>query len=203
MKRAVAVFSITTVLFGLASIVRAADSRKAADDTLTLNFDVATDASSARANRPDWSITGPLRGDTFISNGLVYAGGTIPDGDTTATFPLTDDGRLGTLFSRGQYIADAAEIASAAPHSIASTQIFTLDEGNGLITEGLEGTGTEVRAVVGGWGKYSGASGQMTQEIVGFNSTGGYNLRFTFNLKVPAAQEPSEVMRKKAPSRRR
>ncbi len=198
------VFSMAAALFILAPIVGAGDQKpKAADDTSVLQLDVAMDASSARASRSDWSITGPLRGDAIVSNGLVYAGGSMPDGDTTATFPLSDDGRLGTIVSRGQFIADGAEIASGAPHSVASTQIFMFDEGDGVITEGLEGSGTEVRAVVGGWGKYSGATGQVSQEVVGFNGTGGVNLRFTFNLKVTSPQSSSELMRKKASYRRR
>src|SRR5215467_4248575 len=105
MKRTV-VFSIAAALCGLASVAGAGDQKQkaAADDTATITLDVAMDASSARAGRQDWSVTGPVRGDTIVSNGLVYAGGTIPDGDTTGTFQLTDDGRLGTLVSRGQYI---------------------------------------------------------------------------------------------------
>lgn len=204
MKRAVVILSITATLSGLAALVRAADQKpKAADDAITITFDAAMDASTTRADRQDWTIIGAMRGDTFVSNGLLYAGGTIPDGDTTATFTPTDDGRLGTLVSRGQFIADWADIASGAPHSVASTQVFMLDEGSGVVTEGLEGTGTEVRAVVGGFGKYSGATGQVTQEVVGSNGTGGYNLRFTFTLKVVNAQPASEAMSKKARLRRR
>ena len=204
MKRTFAVFSIAAALYGLAPIARAADQKlkSAADDTLTIKLDVAMDTSSTRAGRPDWSVTGPLRGDTFVSNGLIYASGSIPDGDTSATFPLTDEGRLGAVVVRGQYIADGAEIASGAPHSFASTQIFMLDEGNGVITEGLEGTGPEMRAVVGGYGKYSGATGQVIQEIAGSNDTGGYNLRFTFTLKVASPQDPPELMSKKTLKRR-
>src|SRR5436853_428016 len=101
------------------------------------------------SDRPDWSLRGPLRGDTYVANGLVYPAGSIPDGDTTTTFSVTDEGRLGIIVMRGQYIADGAEIASGAPHSVARTPIFMLDEGSGVITEGLEGTGTEVRAVIG------------------------------------------------------
>src|SRR2546429_659825 len=150
MKKAVVVLSITAALFGLAPFMRASDHKKAAaDDTLSVTFDVAMDASSARASRPDWSITGPLRGDTFVSGGLLYPAGSIPDGDTTANFAPSDDSRLGTLVVRGQYIADGADIASGARHSSASTHIFMLDEGSGVVTEGLDSTGTEGRAVEG------------------------------------------------------
>lgn len=204
MKRIVVVLSVAAALFSLTPVVSATDPKPAASEsTLTIALDVAMDASTARAERSDWSVSGQVRGDTVISNGLVYAGGSVPDGDATATFAMSDDGRLGTLFVRGQYVADAAEIASGAPHSLASTHIFMLDEGSGIITEGLEGTGTEVRAVVGGFGKYSGATGQVTEEVLGWNASGGYNLRFTFNLNVANAQAPSELMSRKARLRRR
>ena len=134
MKRSILVVSIAAALFGLSPIVGAGDQkRKAADDTSTVQLDVAMDASSARASRADWSITGPVRGDAVVSNGLVYLGGSIPDGDTSSTFPPTGDSPIGTIVSRGQFIADGAEIASGAPHSVASTQIFLFDEGDGLI----------------------------------------------------------------------
>jgi hypothetical protein len=204
MKKAIVVLSIAAASFGLAPDLRAADHKKAAaDDAVTITLDVAMDASSARASRPDWSITGPLRGDTFVSGGLVYAGGLIPDGDTTATFAPSDDSRLGALVVRGQYIADGAEIAAGARHSVASTHIFMLDEGSGVVTEGLEGTGSEVRAVVGGYGRYSGATGQVIQEIVGSNGSAGSNLRFTFTLKVASGQDASELMQRRAAPRRR
>jgi hypothetical protein len=196
---------LAAALCGFASLAGVAGEKPnvTVDEAQTITLDVAMDASSARSSRPDWSATGPLRGDTVVSNGRVYAGGTIPDGDTTATFPLTDDGRIGTLVSRGQYIADGSEIASGTPDSMASTQIFMLDEGNGLITEGLEGSGSDVRAVVGGYGKYSGATGQVTQQVLGVNDTAGPNLRFTFSFKVANAQPSSELMRRKALFRRR
>jgi len=204
MKKAIVVLSIAAASFGLAPVMRAADHKKAAaDDTVTITLDVAMDASSARATRPDWSVSGAMRGDTFISGGLVYPGGSIPEGDTTATFTPSDDNRLGTLVVRGQYIADGAEIASGARHSVASTHIFMLDEGSGVVTEGLEGAGPEVRAVVGGYGRYSGATGQVTQESVGFNGSAGSNLRFTFTLKVASGQDPSDLMQRKPAPRRR
>jgi hypothetical protein len=179
-------------------------TKSADDDAVTITLDLAVDASQTRASRPDWSIAGAVRGDSIVANGMVYAGGSIPDGDTTATFLITDEGRMGALVSRAQFIADGSEIASGvALHSVASTQIFMLDDGSGVITEGLEGSGPEVRAVVGGYGRFSGATGQVTQEVLGFNGTGGFNLRFNFILKVMNAQVSSDLMRKKALLHRR
>src|SRR5438067_10090159 len=97
MKRTV-VLSIAAALFSLTPVVSAADKKTATSEaTLTIALDVAMDASTARADRRDWSITGPVRGDTVILNGLLYASGSVPEGDATASFAMTDDGRLGTL----------------------------------------------------------------------------------------------------------
>jgi hypothetical protein len=206
MKRAVVVLSMATTWCLLAPAVSLADQKqKSADDgSITIMLDVGVDASQTRASRPDWSLAGTVRGDTIVATGMVFNGGSVPDGDTTATFLITDDSRVGSLVSRGQFIADGTEIASGvAQHSIASTHIFMLDDGSGVITEGLEGSGPEVRAVVGGYGRYSGATGQVTQEVLGFNGTGGTNLRFTFTLKVTSPQAPAELMRKKTLGLRR
>src|SRR5262249_46879033 len=170
----------------------------------TITLDVAVDASQTRASRPDWSIAGAVRGDTIVANGMVYAGGAVPGGGTTAAFLITDGGPMGAPRFRAQLIGDGSGIVrGVALHSVASTQIFMFDDGSGVITEGLEGSGPEVRAVVGGYGRFSGATGQVTQEVLGFNGTGGFNLRFNFILKVMNAQVSSDLMRKKALLHRR
>jgi hypothetical protein len=192
MKKAVCFFSIASALSFLTPAMRAADSKPKAsgDEVITFTVDVAMDASGTRASRADWSLAGTVRGDSIVSSGIVYNGGSIPEGDTTATFAVTDEGRLGTIVSRAQFIADASELASgAALHSVASTHIFRLDEGSGVVTEGLEGTGPEVRAVLGGYGWYAGAA--------------GLNLRYTFTLKLANMQESSEFTRRKALNHRR
>jgi hypothetical protein len=55
-----------------------------------------------------------------------------------------------------------------------------------LATEGLEGSGTVRRIVTGGAGNFAGWTGEQRQTFLGFNSTGGVNLRVTFTLWPPA-----------------
>ena len=52
-----------------------------------------------------------------------------------------------------------------------------------LATEGVEGAGTVTRIVTGGAGNYVGFVGEQRQTFLGFNSTGGVNLRVTFVLQ--------------------
>jgi hypothetical protein len=40
-----------------------------------------------------------------------------------------------------------------------------------------------VHAIVGGTGRFKGATGEVTEHVIGNNSTGAFNLRFTFRIK--------------------
>ena len=51
-------------------------------------------------------------------------------------------------------------------------------------------------------GRAPGFDAVVIQEIAGSNDSGGYNLRFTFSLKVASPQDPSELMSKKTLKRR-
>jgi hypothetical protein len=48
---------------------------------------------------------------------------------------------------------------------------------------GLEGAGTVARVVSGGTGNYAGWIGEQRQTFIGFNPTGGANMRVTFVLR--------------------
>ena len=54
-----------------------------------------------------------------------------------------------------------------------------------IVTDGLEGgLGFEIqRAVSGGTGKFKNYIGIQKQELLGFNKSGGVNLRVTFVLR--------------------
>jgi hypothetical protein len=57
-------------------------------------------------------------------------------------------------------------------------------QGKEIITsEGLEGAGTLTRVVTGGAGNFAGYIGELQQTVLGFNPTGGVNLRVTFTLR--------------------
>jgi hypothetical protein len=52
-----------------------------------------------------------------------------------------------------------------------------------IATTGTEGAGVTVRPVIGATGPYAGYVGEQSQEFLGFNKTGGVNLRVTIRLR--------------------
>lgn len=154
-----------------------ADSDK---DSFTI--DVACDARTYRQNNVDPSVSGSNRGDTFIVQGKIYPGGTIPKGNDV--FSPDNPGRIGTWICRGTWMVSSAELASGASPAFDTTQIYLLpDESKQLFSEGLEGPVPTLRAVTGGTGSALGAQGQVRQELLGTNATGLFNLRFSFRLR--------------------
>jgi hypothetical protein len=146
--------------------------------TTTVVLDVATDAGTLAYSRPDALTTGIHRGDSYVVSGFVYGGFSIQNGDTTDSFAPDPAGSIGTIVMTGIFGDDM----SSDPPVISSTHVFSLVNADGLITQGLEGASPQIRALLGGTGQYSGAVGQVTEEVLGTNGTGGYNLRFTFQL---------------------
>src|ERR687895_545130 len=70
----------------------------------------------------------------------------------------------------------------AAPLWVDTAQLFVLGRQGKeqLATEGVEGGGTVTRIVTGGTGNFAGWVGEQRQTFLGFNPTGGVNLRVTF-----------------------
>ncbi len=130
----------------------------------------------------------PVRGTTFLIDGLILPGETLPHGPGVVVDDYRDQG-IGTWLCRGHFIHSMLAILTegAFPH-VASTQQFFFGE-NGivmddeLITEGNEGGTTTHRAVTGGTGAFRGMSGEVIQEPLGANDTGFGNYRFTFKVK--------------------
>ena len=68
-----------------------------------------------------------------------------------------------------------------------TAQIYLLpSDEKSISTDGIEGNGKAVRAVTGGTGLYGGYVGEQKQELLGFNASGGVNLRVTFILRKAA-----------------
>jgi hypothetical protein len=55
-----------------------------------------------------------------------------------------------------------------------------------LVSVGEEGGVTTHRVVSGGTGAYRGMIGEVKQEVLGVNSSGLYNFRFTFTVRSAA-----------------
>ena len=124
-------------------------------------------------------------GDILVSEGRVFPARTI-DGDG-ATFTPYRSGHIGIWICRGTHLVAATE-SPAASLWVSSAQLFALGRQGKeqLTTEGVEGGGTITRIVTGGAGNYAGWVGEQRQTFLGFNSTGGVNLRVTFILRPPA-----------------
>jgi hypothetical protein len=66
-----------------------------------------------------------------------------------------------------------------------TTWFHFLDDGSGLVVDGPHPESGPM-AVVGGMGRFSGASGELSDEIIGTNNTGCPNLRLSITLKKQA-----------------
>jgi hypothetical protein len=178
---------LVLTLVAFASIIPSqlgASSATQADTISVVVLDVAFNATTFVLNQVTPGAPAIARGDTFVLNGTVFPGGTIPSG---SGFDPNSSGSIGNFVCRGTSLFNAAEIAAGAAPFVATTQDFLLDSGSALATEGLEaGLSPITRAVTGGWGHYSGAGGEVTQELLGFNVTGFENYRCTFKLKKQA-----------------
>jgi hypothetical protein len=132
--------------------------------------------------------TRPERGSFFITEGRVFPAGTI-QGDG-ADFDPNRSGHVGVWICRGTHLVSASEIP-AAPLWVSSAQLFVLGRQGKeqLSTEGIEGAGTSTRIVTGGAGNFTGFVGEQRQTFLGFNPTGGVNLRVTFTLKKVAGAD--------------
>src|SRR4051794_16231258 len=133
----------------------------------TLVYDVACDARTFRLNKSG-TLMDARRGDGFIVEGKIYPEGTIPPGgtiDSPGTFdPDTAPGSLGTWICRGTFNFDISEILAGANPHLYSTQLHLFDNGRGLVHEGPEGGAPQLRALTGGIGHFSGASGEVLEE---------------------------------------
>jgi len=171
-------FALAGLLIAIAGSYRVwADNDK---DTFTI--DVACDARTYRQNNVDPSASGSNRGDTFVVQGKIYPGGTIPKGN--GVFSPDNPGSIGAWICRGAWMVSSSELASGASPAFDTTQVYLLpDESKQLFSEGLEGPLPTLRVVTGGTGSAFGLRGQVKQELLGTNSTGLFNLRFTFQLR--------------------
>jgi hypothetical protein len=150
-------------------------------------IDVACDADTMRM--VGVGADGPLRGTTFIVNGNIYPGNTIPLGDG---FDIDTPGDIGSWSCRGTFNFDRSEFAEGKEPHIASIQQYHFGAPGDLLapdslrSEGMEGVSIapfSSRVVYGGTGQYRGVIGEVKQETLGRNSTGLFNFRFTFKVR--------------------
>lgn len=158
--------------------VASADGPK---ETIVFTVDVAEDFTLFNPTFVKPTDTQPERGSFFVTEGNIFPGGTI-QGDG-ATFDPNSAGALGRWFCRGTHLVSATEFPFSA-RAVHTAQLYLLpDESTSIATEGVEGNVPVLRPVSGGTGALKGYIGEQKQELLGFNATGGVNLRVTFTLK--------------------
>lgn len=177
--------TLRAATLGLALVAAAAVVPAVAEeqpkDTLVFTVDIAEDFALFNPTLVRPTDTQPERGSFFVTEGNIYPAGTI-QGDG-ATFDPNSPGALGRWFCRGTHLVSGAEFPFSA-RAVHTAQLYLLpDESKSIATEGVEGNVPVLRAIAGGTGPFKGYIGEQRQELLGFNATGGVNLRVTFTLK--------------------
>ena len=186
--RAAAVIGVAMTLAAPAHAQEAGAARaRKTPEPVVFTIDVAEDLAGKFVPtlvKPEH--TQPERGSFFVTEGRVFPEGTI-QGDG-ASFDPNRSGHIGIWICRGTHLVAANEIP-AAQLWVSTAQLYVLGRQGKeqLSTEGVEGSGTVTRIVTGGAGNFAGWVGEQRQTFLGFNATGGVNLRVTFILRPPAS----------------
>lgn len=150
-------------------------------ERLVFTVDVAEDMNKYAEHRTAVGEE-PLPGSSFVTEGRIFPAGTIPEqgGDQ---FDPNQQGAQGTWFCKGSFLVKGSEFANSVLGVVTDQIYFLPNDKKMLATTGVEGNGTILRVVTGGAGAFFGYIGEQRQEFLGFNKTGGVNLRVTFSLK--------------------
>lgn len=171
---------IVATLAAPAPVIAQGSQPKKDPEPIVFTVDVAEDPAGKFVStlvRPEH--TQPERGSFFVTGGRVFPAGTI-QGDG-AGFDPNSSGHVGIWICRGTHLVSASDIPDA-PLWVSTAHLFVLGRQGveQIASEGVEGSGTVTRIVTGGAGNFAGFVGEQRQEFLGFNPTGGVNLRVTF-----------------------
>lgn len=156
-----------------------------AASSASVAFDVACDGRTFVINRKNQNQLKINRGDSYVLNGAIYQGGTIPAGGTKtepSTFGPDHSGSIGSWYCNGSFLVDGDQFNTEKLQRV-STQYFLLQGKDRLITQGFEGSPDINRVIVGGVNNFTGSRGICVMQRLGINATGSYNLRFTFQME--------------------
>lgn len=186
---------IAAAVLGFASTVGAKESGN------RITVDVAEDASKfffeGDATIDEGELAGfPAYGDGFITQGFIYAEGTLSADDPGIECEYDDDGLptsctplyepIGTWTCWGHHVGDGA-LTEEGEQVVVTTQLFEFEldgETHTIVTNGFESAGanvTDERAITGGTGRYSKARGTQTQLAYGLHPD-FFNVRFSETL---------------------
>jgi hypothetical protein len=187
-RRQIAALAVVAATLASSSGLRASDDRHhdRTPQTIVFTIDVAEDFSQFVPTKVRPEDTQPERGAFFVTEGRIFPAGTIPKGGTPEapnTFDPNGAGSIGTWFCRGTHLVSGA-LFPATARAVHTSQLYLMpNERKSISTEGVEGAGATVRPVTGGTGPFAGYTGEQRQELLGFNASGGVNLRVTFVLR--------------------
>jgi hypothetical protein len=184
-KRSTALFfALFTLITNASGAAHERDGRSdnGEDRRRPIVWDVAIDCRT-------WRFNGGIptaefgRGDSFLADGTIFPAGTLQAG--AQINDPNDPGSIGKWTQRGVMAATLAAIVSGTRPAFFATWFHLLTDGSGLVVDGPHPESGPM-AVVGGMGRFSGATGELSDEIIGSNSTGCPNLRLTVTLKKQA-----------------
>jgi hypothetical protein len=151
------------------------------NDRIVFTVDVAEDFAKFVPTPVDPADTIPQRGSFFVTEGRIFRAGTI-QGDG-AKFDPNSSGSLGRWFCRGTHLVSGDQFVSTK-FAVDTAQLYMFpDDERSIVTDGVEGGGKVERVVSGGTGVFKDYVGIQKQEFLGFNASGGVNLRVTFVLR--------------------
>jgi hypothetical protein len=154
----------------------------AAPERIEFTIDVAEDMDLFVEPRVPTG-TEPVRGSFFVTEGKIFPANTIPGSSGTQFDPKAIPGSIGVWFCKGTFLVKGSVFDQSAM-AVLTDQLFLMpNDGRSIATTGTEGSGTAVRPVIGGTGMFAGYTGEQTQQFLGFNKTGGVNIRVTFRLR--------------------
>ncbi len=172
-----------------------------AQESSKVTYDVACLGDTFRVQATEGNEEGDLRGNPFYVEGWIYENGTI-DGDG---FDPASAENIGLWLCRGWFMINADR---PEPH-VVTTQEYILGDlrknrlfpPDQLVSSGMEGSDAEkeapIRSVIGGTGRFLGATGVVLQKGNGKNTTTlrgigdkAPNFRFEFTLLVPDIEIP-------------
>jgi hypothetical protein len=150
-------------------------------EKVVFTVDVAEDFATFVPTPVDPADTIPQRGSFFVTEGRIFPAGTI-EGDGAA-FDPNSSGSIGRWFCRGTHLVSGDQFVSTK-FAVDTAQLYMLpNDERSIVTDGVEGGGKVERVVSGGTGAFKDYLGIQKQEFLGFNASGGVNLRVTFILR--------------------
>jgi hypothetical protein len=154
----------------------------ATGDTITFTVDVAEnfdlfETAYLRLTSGPASVE-PL----FVTQGSVFPQGTI-EGDGS-DFDPSAAGAIGHWLCRGTRTTTGRLFPPNGDFKVQLSEIYLFpDETRAIATEGADDEADDTRTVSYATGMYRDYIGEQRQEFLGYNATGGVNLRVTFVLR--------------------